>query len=42
MKLRAMYQPYLDAVDAYFAKLIPQVADLQVRHSGLHIFSTYL
>lgn len=35
MKIRTAYPPYLDAVDAYLAKLLPLVADLQVCKFGL-------
>ncbi|CAH1797319.1 unnamed protein product [Owenia fusiformis] len=34
MKLRSTYQPFLDAVDAYFRHLIPLVADLQYTKGG--------
>ena len=30
MQLRSSYKPFLDAVDRYFAKLLPMLAELQV------------
>ena len=30
MQLRSSYKPFLDAVDRYFGKLLPMLAQLQV------------
>lgn len=34
MRLRCHYQPYLDAIDRFFDKLIPQLAPLQITKAG--------